>query len=364
MTALTLVKDKETQTATDGLQALPASGHQNNFLGGRVPADIVFKANAHLLDHQRDAVLKFHAVYFEKELSMDEVGKLIDLSGPSISLLFKGKFNGNLDKAVQSIEKYFSQLERRKNAMTIPFVETDDAKKIFRVCSLALDWEKWGFIYGDGQVGKSECLKEDARQHPENRIYVEMPVGGAISSFLYKLAKALHMGTQMNLVTLRQRIIDYFCLRSEIGQPLLLTLDEMHRLMPDGVLTKVTKKTLDFIKELYNESKCGVVVCATEEFPMDQFLKQIARRRILTLRVSSKPSRTDLDKFAKAVGLPPSSGPARTLEESLITQDGLGMWITLLKMGAKIAAEKDQSTDWSHVLAARNMVEKLEGGVK
>ncbi len=350
----------QTRTTTE-----TAAGHGNKFLGRSIPADFVFKANAHLPEHQRDAVLKLHSVYFERDLSMADVGKLVDLSPASISLLFNGKFNGNLENAIESINGYFALEVRRKTAAELPFVETSQTAKIFRACKLALSWESWNFVFGDGQKGKSEALKEAARRHPENYIYVEMPAGAALSCFLSKIAKALRMPMISPLFAMRQRVIDYFCVRSETPNGrLLLMVDECHRCMPEGVLTKAGKNSLDFVKELANESKCGVVACATNTFGTDKFFEQFFRRGLLPPFIIGDPNRTDLDKFAKAVGLPPSSGQARQLEEKLIQKDALGKWIKMLKMGAQAAANQNQPLTWSHVLSFSYVADTMEGGVK
>ena len=65
--------------------------------------------------------------------------------------------------------------------------------------------------------------------------------------------------------------------------------------------------------------------------------------------------------FANAHGLPASEGDARKLESMMVDDEALGMWLTLLRMSAKVAATRREKLTWSHVIAAHAGLKQLEG---
>jgi hypothetical protein len=117
-----------------------------------------------------------------------------------------------------------------------------------------------------------------------------------------------------------------------------------------------------------NYTRCGVVICATKAFQealergaFERFLRQIKRRRLCATPLPDVPSREDLNTFAAAHGLPPSTNQARELEKSMVESEALGMWLTLLRMAAKIASQRKQKLEWAHVLTAYAGLQELEG---
>ena len=68
-----------------------------------------------------------------------------------------------------------------------------------------------------------------------------------------------------------------------------------------------------------------------------------------------------MNTFANAHGLPASEGDARKLESMMVDDEALGMWLTLLRMSAKVAATRREKLTWSHVIAAHAGLKQLEG---
>jgi hypothetical protein len=100
---------------------------------------------------------------------------------------------------------------------------------------------------------------------------------------------------------------------------------------------------------------------AIEKETFGKILRQTKRRRLCTLQLPARPSQEDLNTFAAAYTSKPSEGVARKLESDIIDTEALGMWLTLLRMAAKLAAQKKQKLDWSHVITAHHGLETLEG---
>jgi hypothetical protein len=329
----------------------------------RIPGDIVNKATADLPDNQRSAIRRFHAHYIENDLSIEEAAKLIRLSGSTLSLVLRGKYNASLDNVVAEIDAFFDLQEKRSQGRKLQFIPTKLTERIWQVCAAALEFQRIAYIFGDSQVGKTEALEAYARTHNHgSTIYVAVPTGGALSHFLVKLAEKLRISAALRETDLRRRIIEAF------DDRMLLIVDEAHRCVPQSRFVDRRIQTIEFIREIFDERKCGVVICATKAFQdamergaLANLLKQTKRRRLCAMHLPDRATREDLNTFAAAYDLAPSSGAARELETRLIDEEALGMWLTVLRMAAKLAAQRKQKLAWAHVLSAWAGLQQLEG---
>lgn len=330
----------------------------------RVPGDTVNKATSDLPDNQRSAIRRLHQYYVENDLSLEEAARLIRLtSGSTLSQIFSGKYPAKLDSVVSEIEHFFEVHDSRSRGRKVEFIHTTLSDRIWSICTLAVEFQKIAMIIGDTQIGKTEALLAYQQEHNHgNTIYTDVPTGGALSHFIAKLAERLRISRNQKKADLRRRIIDAF------DDRMLLIVDEIHRATPAHRSSVSTVETIEFIRELYDERKCGVVLCGTRVFSdavekdtYGKILRQTKRRRLCTLQLPARPSREDLNTFAAAYHLKPSEGDARKLENEIIDNEALGMWLTLLRMAAKIAAQKKQKLDWPHVITAHQGLQTLEG---
>ncbi len=332
----------------------------------KIPGDVVYMATQNLPDNQRGAIRRFHAHYVKNDLSLDDTGKLVRLSGGTLSLVFRGKYPADLAAIVANIETFFELEDKRSQSRKLPFIKTKLTERIWNVCHSAREFQRIAFIFGDWQIGKSEALEAYTSEFNHgNTKYVAMPTGGALIHFLTKLAEQLDISPQQRLPILRRRIIKSF------DDRMLLIVDEAHQCLESTGRKNGSSalQTIEFIRELFNERKCGVVICATNKFKdameegeTQRMLGQTKRRRLCALQLPNVPTQEDLNTFAKAYGLPPSSGAARDLEKRLVETEALGMWLTLLRVGKKLAGKNKM--EWAHVISAYAGLKELEGGVK
>ena len=330
----------------------------------RIPGDVVNRATAELPDNQRSAIRRLHAHYIEHDLSLDEAGRLIGYdTGTVVSLVFRGKYDAKLDAVVKAIEDFFELQDKRSQGRKLEFIPTSLTNKIWHVCDAAVEFQKIAFVFGDMQIGKTEALKAYQADHNHgSTIYVSMPTGGALANFLKALARKLRIGENLSVTRLRERIISAF------DDRMLLIVDEAHRCVIDNGRSTRPIQSIEFVREIFDEKACGVVICATNVFrdamdsgPVERILRQTKRRRLCALQLPNVPAQADLNTFAAGYGLAPSEGPARDLEKRMVEHEALGMWLTLLRMGAKIAAQRKTKMSWSHVLAAYAGLKQLEG---
>lgn len=333
-------------------------------LNQRIPGDVVNKATAELPDNQRSAIRRLHAYYAEHNLSLGEVAKLIGYdSGAVVGLIFRGKYDARLDTVVKEIEGFFDLQDKRAQGRKLNFIHTAMTRKLWQICEASLEFQKVAFIFGDQQIGKTEALKayRDAHNHGST-IYVRMPTRGTLSNFLVDLARQLRIGENLSMPRLRERI------KGAFDDRMLLIVDEAHQCISEGGRSSRSIDSIEFIREIFDEKQCGLVLCATNVFrdamesgPVRKLLGQIKRRRLCSLQLPNVPTRADLVTFAAAYKLPPSQGAAQVLEKQMVEDEALGMWLTLLRMGAKLAAQRNQKMDWGHVLSANAGLKELEG---
>ncbi|HEV2691423.1 MAG TPA: AAA family ATPase [Verrucomicrobiae bacterium] len=331
--------------------------------GVKIPGDQVNKATEDLPDNQRSAIRRWHAHYFEHDLSLAEAGKLIGYSDAVAGLVMRGKYDGDLTNIVTKLEKFFELEERRSQGRRLEFIPTSLTREIWQVCDAAREFQKIAFIFGDQQIGKTEALKAYQIQHNHgSTIYVRNPAGGMELNFLMELARKLRISENLTVMKLRQRIISAF------DDRMLLIVDEGHQSIPESGQTLNRIKTIEFIREIFDQTACGVVICATNVFRdamevgvVEKILRQTKRRRLCAKQLPNIPPQADLNTFAAAHGLPPATGAAAALEKRMVEDEALGMWLTLLRMGAKVATQRKQEMSWAHVIAADAGLKKMEG---
>ena len=356
------MKESDTKTAAVTITGTHIIAAMNDGRS-KIPGDVVNHATAELPDNQRSAIRRLHAYYIENDLGLEEAAKMIGYTGPVLSQLFRGKYDGSLENVVKEIIAFFDLQERRDKGRKLAFIKTKLTKRIWDVCASAVEFQKIAFIFGDMQIGKTEALKAYAAEHNHgSTIYVSVPTGGALLNFLTRLAEILRIPTNMSITKLRERIIKAF------DDRMLLIVDEAHRCIRDSGNSTMPIQTIEFIRELFDEKQCGVVICATNVFrdametgSVAKILRQTKRRRLCALQLPNLPTQEDLNLFADAYDLPPSDGAARQLEKRMVEDEALGMWLTILRMAAKIAAERKQKMNWNHVLSAHAGLKELEG---
>lgn len=330
-----------------------------------VAGDVVNRATADLPDDQRSEIRWLHAHATEKNLNLAEVAEKIRYDESTISRVFHGKYEGKLANVAKEIRDYRLIHEERSKSKKIAFVTTELAEKIWKLCGMAVEYQRISFIFGDTQIGKSEALLKFRDDHNHgSTIYVSMPTGGALGNFLAALARALRIPVELKDKELIRRILLAF------DDRMLLIVDEAHQCFL-GRYPKAGARTIEFIRELFDARKCGVVICGTNVFREEMetgvsagVLKQTKRRRLMAMQLPGTPSAKDLNAFAAAFHLPPARGEALVLQTEVIREEALGFWITLLRMAAKLAAGERKPLNWQHVIEAHAGLKELEGGAR
>jgi len=338
---------------------------RNKTVRNVIPGDVVSQATSGLPERERSVIRRFHSHYIDRDLSLEDAGKYVGLDSKAVSSLFRGAYDGDLHETVTAIESFLSRHPASGNSLRMKFVEWSLSAKIWKLCEAARDYRRIGYIFGEQQIGKTEPLKAFRDKEPYGQVvYVALPTGGGLQNFLYQLKKVLHIGETLSAPALRVRIKSYF------RPGMLFIVDEAHQCLRANSKSARSIDCIEFAREIFNETGCGLIICATnvfrdamenEDHPLHGVLLQSKRRRLCFMQCESQPTQADLNKFSAAFGLPPSEGRSRALESGFIKDEGLGFWITVLLMGQQIALKRKIPMAWQHVILANLGLNFLEG---
>ncbi len=327
----------------------------------RIPATKVVEVTERLPDEQRLALRWLHAHYWDSGESLAEIARAVGYDGGTLSKVFHGKYEGDLAAVTQAVLRFRRVTEERASIHRAPFIETKLYREIEQCCDAALTYQKLVFIYGESQVGKTASLEHYQQTHNHGQtIMVTMPPGGALSNFLAALAPKVRVGTNNRPTQMMQTIT------RALGPHNCLLVDEAARAFLNRTETGGLK-TLDFIRELHDVSKCGVVLCGTnifregmESMALRKFLNQFNRRCLFRKQLPNVPTRADLNAFARHYGLDPAEGEAQRVQRAVVGEHGLGVWLTTLMAASRKAANTKRTMNWSDVMKAHAFFAKLE----
>ncbi len=350
----------------------------------QIPGDRINLATSDLPDNQRSAIRWAAGYCRAKNLHHAEFAALIKkpdgtpYSKDSVYHMFTGgRDESSLVSMVEAIERLRKIEDARAEQTRAPFVETRLAKRIFLLCRRSFLRQKMVFIFGDSQVGKTTALEEYARRHNHGEtIYVRMSTGGTLCDFLRELAEVLEIPGSNSSQDLKRRILQSFDSR------MLLIVDECEECLRESKYGVRGLDTLNFIREIHDKRKCGVVLAGANIFRKRLYhgthslsMVRLVRRGMPPLQLPNVPGQADLATFAEHFGLPPA--PAEVigvrvtevdddgnekriaveksplaLQNDTVKTHGLGRWLMILTEASDTARERRKTISWGFVLHA------------
>ena len=265
--------------------------------------------------------------------------------------IYRGRFNGSLPDVVAAIVAYRSLVLARESIGRPGFITTKLTKRIRQVCDHARSYQRVALLFGDGQIGKSKNLEEYART-TENTRYLRLPTEAPLRLTVELLGRACYLNTHRPSTTgLRAEIVAHF----DAG--MLLIIDELQQI----TLTRTMcdrLSTVEFLREIFDTSGCGLVLCGTNEAmrevesgPNARWLRQLRRRALPKIMLPNVVSDAGIFAYAEHFGLG-DEVPATALVHArqLAADDGVGLLITYLQGAARMAAAERVVVTWKHFL--------------
>lgn len=311
----------------------------------------------------RELAWWFYCYSRDSKWRLKDCADAIGSSTTTVHRLFNGSYGASYDGIIAAVAKFRKLADERAKRVQIGFIETSTWAKISRICNAALYDNMPAFIYGSSQIGKTACLTEFARRnnHGTTR-YVRMPAAPSFQYFLRVVAEACYISPRQNHDVLRRRIMDSVDSRN------LIIVDEVHQAMCTAS-EMAARKIVEFMREVYDRTGCGVVLCGTKVF-RDEFERgrqaiiydQFRRRGMLELVLPDSPSKGDVAKIAKAFGLEAPEGDVMELVKAMLQQSGVGKYIKFLQYANGISVARKEELTWRHFTDAYAGVKALSAG--
>jgi hypothetical protein len=367
------------------LEQPTASGAGNSSKQFRIPADKVKATIEDLPEAERAVVWWFYQYCRRKDLDRKALSRTLKKPGTndyysydSITALLSGgriRRGENVTPMIDAIKVIQKIEEARGEQKTSRFVQTRLHREIEKRALKALTRQRFMFLFGDSQIGKTYSLQEIARSRPDGQvIYVEMPTGGSLGAFLKVLARTFGIPPVMDRCDLTERLFACF------DPNMQLIIDEAHRCLTSRYSISGLA-VFSFLRELWNRKQVSQILSFTNEGrdkllkgPHAKSLEQLLRRGFQFQLPAVTPD-DDAALFAEEFGLPPApeeltkikvsvtnsegmqeiktlSYVPLALQRQVIREDGLGRWIDILEDASDLARETDRPISWGAVIRA------------
>lgn len=331
-----------------------------------IPGDTVKVALARLLQTEQvdedgeKLIWWFYSHARENNWHLKDAANAINRDPTTVHRLFNGNYGAAYDNLLAEIERYKKIADARANRRDIGFIETSTWAKIDTVCQNALYDSMPAFIYGASQIGKTACLLEFARRnnHGQSK-YVRMSAAPTFQFAVKSIAEVCFISIRQDVSLIRRRVMD------AVDSRTLIMIDEFHQCM-STTTDLVARKVVEFLREIYDRTGCGIVLCGTKVF-RDEFERgrqaliydQFRRRGMLELKLPDAPPKSDITKIAKAFNLPAPAGADLELIKTMLLESGIGKYIKFLQYAHRIALGRGETLGWPHFSQAYEGIKSL-----
>lgn len=336
-----------------------------------VPGDTVQAALSRLViggeltEDDKAQIWWFYGHARDQRMSLADAGKCIDRDPTTIHRLFNGRYGAAYTNLVEEIIRYRKLAEERSKRRDIGYIETSTWRKVSVACRSALYDSMPAYIYGSSQIGKTAALEEYARRnnHGQTR-YIRMPAAPTYREVLSLVAEACFISERHKTLDLRRRIV------KAVDDRALLIFDEFHQVFI-GASDLTARKVVEFVREIYDLTHCGIVICGTkvvrEEFARGRqamVWDQFRRRAMVELVLPDTPPTSDILMIAKAFGLAAPDATTMEIVQQMLARSGIGMYFKFLQFAHGMAATQKKPLSWDHFQQSYKSIKALSQGSK
>ncbi len=317
-------------------------------------------ANSEIDQSQHDLIWWYFNYAKDNQFTPDQAAQELGYADRSTTdRVFRGQYGASLTSFCDKVATYKKLAEERASYRHVYFVETTCARRVFQICDAARISNTCAFIFGDSQIGKTKALEEYARRNNHGAtVYVRLPSSAGVQILAKEIARACHVNPDSSFERVRERVIN------ALDHNRLVIIDELHQVFTSYHAASQIK-VLEFLRELHDRSRCGLVLCGThvlrkemEEGRLALVLEQFRRRATLRLELPSRPGKSDLGKFADSFGLPAPGPEELPVIKEMVYSSGLGMFLRFLQAGHRMAHKAGLAMTWAHFLDAHALIER------
>lgn len=275
------------------------------------------------------------------------------------------------DELIKAIRNFLALERERFVGGKTTFVMTPTAARIWKACDLARESKSPVFVWGRSHVGKTWALEAYTADNNHGRtVYCRMKAASGLGGMVRRLCEKIGVSPNSNTADLVDRI------KEALTPDMLVVLDELHLLM-----YTYRKQSffgcLEVLREIYDESQCGLVLCGTrllQERVNEKELEQLLRRGVHRIVLPEYPTSADVSAILKSSGLEmPKRGMEVTVQaitenpyevlRQLAIGSGLKAITERLRYARKLASRKQCKVSWqdfieAHLSIANEMTSK------
>ena len=288
------------------------------------------------------ALDRFFGEVTRRSLTDAQAADALGMSPTTVSRVRRGIYEGDLAAVSERAALALRLWQEREACHAIPYIETSIARQIHAACDFALTRQTPVILTGLSQLGKTTALEHYASQSDAPVHIVRMPAAASMQGFCSALAEAMRLPLLRNVADRRAKIL------ATLNPRTLLVVDEFHELVVSATRTQ-TRRVAELIRECYDRTRCGLVLCGTDSVETDLLqgpdaglLDQIVQRAI-AVRLPRQIPEQDILKVTLAAGFP-ANPPSEILRE--LKSLRMNRLTLLCAMTAEAAAKRNQSPSW------------------
>lgn len=295
-------------------------------------------------EDQGQLLFWLHGFGQDKNISDANLSAMMKVSQAAVSQLFSGKYAAeNWTPMIDRIRALKEVEEEELKKLNLGFVMTHTAKTIFSVCESAMTDGMPAFIFGASQIGKTTALEEFQRQHNHGRTkYLRLGSGWTKTRTVRELGRACKV---RNIKDKKTWQVEESIFES-LNRYNLLIIDEFHLAM-ETVNDATSREIVEFIREVYDRTHCGLVLSATkvgiqdlEEGKNAMLFDQLRRRGVVRVVLPDVPPLKDINAIAKSFGLELPKAEVLANVKQLLKTRGLGVFVKYLQKAHTIAGSE------------------------
>lgn len=305
-----------------------------------------------ITEEQGQTLFWLHGYGVEKNLSNSDLAKLMKVSDGTVSMLFSGKYGADdWTPMIARIEALKMVEAEEQKKLDVGFVMTETASLIHEACRAAMVDGMPAFIYGASQMGKTVALLEYQRRNNHGRTkYLRLGSRWTKSRLVKELAAACNVRNIRSKHTweLEERILD------SLNRYNLLIVDEFHMAL-ETVTDTASKEMVEYIREVYDRTQCGLVLCSTkvgledlENGKNKMLFDQLRRRGTLKVVLPDVPKVKDINLISRHFGMDIPTGETLRKIKELLKVRGLGVFVRFLQKTHAVFGKSGADVTWDN----------------
>lgn len=327
-----------------------------------VSARVFEAACENYTEEQADIFRWVYHLAREQEWSMNHLGKITKIAASTFSKIFRGTYEADVESMARRLQQFREHWQANEGVDRPDFLFTSTADEIFFGCEKAATAKVVVLIHGPYGIGKTEALEEYQRRNNHGKtLYVRCPSNGGVTTFMREIARQIGENGKANADSLRHAIFQNIRKRAH-----LVIFDELHEIFLTG-RSDMPVRWLEFIREIYDKCRCGIVLCGTQVLPDElrrgKFAKALAQLtdRGSGVEIALDPNirQADLDLFFAHYDLGEPHGDAADIVRDILKAHSLRRLCFLLQDGQRLANKRNEKYAWKHFVTVHDTLAKL-----